>query len=81
MEGADTCCGLGGSFGIKHREISLAIQAKKMEAIKKTNAQVVVTSCPGCLIQLMDGVRRHQLPIKVMHIAQLLGGETRGKVK
>ena len=72
MEGADTCCGLGGSFGITHRDISLAIQAKKMEAIKKTNAQVVVTSCPGCMIQLMDGVRRHGLPLKVMHISQLI---------
>ena len=75
MEGADECCGLGGAFGITHRDISLAIQAKKMESIKKTGAQIVVTSCPGCLIQLRDGARRHGLPIEVMHISQLIGGQ------
>jgi glycolate oxidase iron-sulfur subunit len=72
MENADGCCGLGGPFGIGHRDVSLAIQAKKMESIKKTEAQVVATSCPGCLIQLMDGVRRHGLSVEVMHISQLI---------
>ncbi|MGA7678373.1 MAG: (Fe-S)-binding protein [Dehalococcoidia bacterium] len=75
MDGADECCGLGGAFGITHRDISLAIQAKKMESIKKTGAQIVVTSCPGCLIQLRDGARRHGLPIEVMHISQIIGGQ------
>lgn len=74
MEGADECCGLGGDFSIRHRETSLAIQAKKMESIKKTGAQVVVTSCPGCMIQLWDGARRHKLPVEVMHISQLISG-------
>ncbi len=74
MEGADECCGLGGAFSIKHRDISLAIQARKMQSIKRTGAQAVVTACPGCLVQLRDGVHRHRLPIKVMHIAQLIRG-------
>ncbi|MFH0976779.1 MAG: (Fe-S)-binding protein [Spirochaetota bacterium] len=72
MEGADSCCGLGGSFGITHPDVSKAIQAKKVEAIKKSGADVVVTSCPGCMIQLMDGLRRYKLPVKVMHIAELM---------
>jgi glycolate oxidase iron-sulfur subunit len=74
MEGADECCGLGGSFGITHRDVSLVIQAKKMQSIKRTGAQIVVTSCPGCLIQLRDGARRHGLPVEVMHISQLIRG-------
>jgi glycolate oxidase iron-sulfur subunit len=72
MEGADDCCGLGGAFAIDHREISLALQTRKMQSIARTGAEAVVTSCPGCLIQLMDGVRRHKLPVKVMHISQLV---------
>ena len=75
MEGADKCCGLGGSFGITHRDASLAILDKKMESIKKTGAEVVVTSCPGCMIQLMDGVRRQGLPIDVMHISRMIRGQ------
>jgi Fe-S oxidoreductase len=43
-----------------------------MQNIKNTRAQIVVTSCPGCLIQLRDGVRRNNLPVKVMHISELL---------
>jgi len=76
MEGADSCCGLGGSFGMTHREASLAIQALKMKSIEKTGAQTVATSCPGCLIQLMDGVRRHRLPVRVVHISQLICAQT-----
>ena len=78
MEGADSCCGLGGSFGIIHRDISLAIQAKKMEAIRNTNAEAVVTSCPGCMIQLLDGANRHDMPVKVFHIAQVVQGRLVG---
>ena len=78
MDGADSCCGLGGSFGIIHRDISLAIQEKKMKAIKNTGAQAVVTSCPGCMIQLMDGVRRYDMPVKVLHIAQVVQGRLVG---
>ncbi len=75
MEGADSCCGLGGSFGITHREESLAIQAVKMQSIKRTDAEAVLTSCPGCLIQLMDGCRRHRLPVRVIHLSELICGQ------
>ena len=72
MEGADKCCGLGGSFGINHRDVSLVILDKKMESIKKTGAEIVATSCPGCMIQLLGGVRRHRLSIDVRHISQMI---------
>jgi glycolate oxidase iron-sulfur subunit len=72
MDAADACCGLGGSFGIKHRDTSLAIQEKKMQSIQKTGASIVATACPGCMIQLMDGIRRHGMPVEVVHVAQLL---------
>ncbi|MDY6974042.1 MAG: (Fe-S)-binding protein [Thermodesulfobacteriota bacterium] len=80
MEDAGDCCGLGGSFGITHREASRAILEKKMESVKKAKASVVVTSCPGCMIQLMDGIRRHRAPIEVMHISQLLCGQRPGRL-
>ena len=75
MEGADDCCGLGGAFALAHRDISMAIQDKKIQNIKNSGAQIVVTSCPGCLIQLRDGVRRNKLPVKIMHISELIRGQ------
>jgi glycolate oxidase iron-sulfur subunit len=79
MEGADDCCGLGGSFRLSHPDASVAIQSKKIESIRKTGADIVATSCPGCMIQLMDGLRRNDLPIKVMHIGQLIKDSQQNK--
>jgi glycolate oxidase iron-sulfur subunit len=80
MDAADSCCGLGGYFGIAHPDLRLAILAKKVDAIRRSGADIVTTACPGCLLQLMDGLRREKLPVKVMHLAQLVrgGGPGRG---
>jgi glycolate oxidase iron-sulfur subunit len=74
MEGADSCCGLGGYFGVAHPDLRLAILAKKVDAIRRSGADIVTTSCPGCLLQLMDGLRRENLPIRAIHLAQLVQG-------
>ena len=73
MDMAEKCCGQGGSFGIKHPEASLALLDQKMESVRKTGAQAIVTSCPGCTLQLQDGARRHGLSLEVMHISRFFG--------
>ncbi len=73
MDMAEKCCGQGGSFGIKHPQESLALLAQKMESVRRSGAQAIVTSCPGCTVQLLDGVRRHGLSVEVMHISRFLG--------
>jgi Fe-S oxidoreductase len=75
MEGADSCCGLGGYFGIAHPDLRLAILAKKVDAIRRSGADIVTSACPGCLVQIMDGLRRENLPVRVMHLAQLMRGD------
>ena len=72
MENADMCCGLGGAFGITHRDISLRLQEKKIESIKKTKAHIVATECPGCMLQIAEGIKRFSLPVQIRHIAELL---------
>ena len=72
MDMAEKCCGQGGSFGVKHPEASLALLSRKMASVKKTGAQAIVTSCPGCTLQLLDGARRHGLDVKVIHISRLM---------
>ena len=75
MDGADTCCGLGGYFGIAHPDLRLALLAKKVDAIRRSGADIVTAACPGCLVQIMDGLRRENLPVKVVHLAQLIRGD------
>jgi glycolate oxidase iron-sulfur subunit len=79
MPEADRCCGAAGSYNIMHYEQSMAVLAKKMENLKKTQAQILTTECPGCLIQLGYGVRREKLPVEVIHISQLLERAYLGK--
>ena len=72
MVRADWCCGMAGSFSIYYYDLSKKIADKKVETIKGTNADIVATGCPGCMIQLVDNTMRHKVPVKVMHIMELL---------
>ncbi|OPY68343.1 MAG: Lactate utilization protein A [Syntrophorhabdaceae bacterium PtaU1.Bin034] len=72
MPNADLCCGMGGSFSVYHYDITKKIAAKKMEGIKATGADLVVTACPGCMINLIDNVVHNKMPQKVYHLLQLV---------
>ncbi|MFC1988145.1 (Fe-S)-binding protein [Chloroflexota bacterium] len=73
MPCADRCCGMAGSFSLYYYDLSKKIAEKKIDDIRSTNADIVVTDCPGCRIQLTDNIVRHGMPQKVMHILDLLG--------
>ena len=45
---------------------------RKMENLKKTGADLLVTSCPACIMQLSYGVRKHGLSTRVCHISELI---------
>jgi glycolate oxidase iron-sulfur subunit len=72
MPNADLCCGMGGSFSMYHYDITKKIADKKMDGIKATNADIVVTACPGCMINLIDNVLRNKMPQKVYHLLELV---------
>jgi len=69
---ADLCCGAAGSYNIMHYDQSMVVLDRKMNNLQKTEAVVLTTECPGCCIQLSYGVRKHNLPIKVVHISELI---------
>ncbi len=69
---ADRCCGMAGTFSINYYELSKKIADKKAASIRSTDADVVVTDCPGCQIQLIDTGKRNGLPQQVRHIMELL---------
>jgi len=72
MEGADKCCGFGGSYTAKFPQISAALLEKKLKFIEESGAEVVAVDCPGCLLQLQGGLDKKGSKIKVMHTASLL---------
>jgi len=77
MEGSDRCCGMGGTFSVYHYDTSLKINAGKSDAIEKTGAEAVVTGCPGCMMQLADGLNQRGVQARVMHTLELLARKIR----
>jgi len=73
MPDADRCCGMAGTFSIFFYDLSRKIADKKAASIDSTGADIVVTDCPGCQIQLIDSTTRHGMPQKVRHIMELFG--------
>ena len=68
MENSDECCGMAGNFSLKFKKISKKIGEKKALNIKNTNAEIVITSCPACILQI-----KNSLPNKsVKHIVETL---------
>ncbi len=71
MPEADRCCGMAGAFSVHFYDISKKIADRKMENAASTGADIIVTDCPGCEIQLIDGTMRRGMPAQVMHIMEL----------
>ncbi len=69
---ADWCCGGAGAYALQHHELATRVLERKMDHVADTRAQTLVTSCPACMIQLEHGVRRHNLPMTVKHISQVI---------
>ena len=68
----ETCCGFGGTYSLKFADISREILDKKLADAVSTGAKVLITECPGCILQLRGGVEKRKLDLKVMHIAEAL---------
>jgi glycolate oxidase iron-sulfur subunit len=79
MEGADRCCGLGGTFNVYHYGSSMEINDLKSEAIIATGADAVATGCPGCMMQLDDGLKQHGSTVEVVHTVELLARQLLGE--
>lgn len=72
MENASACCGLGGTFSVYHYDHAKEIGARKIPGLKESGAQQVATGCPGCIMQLQDSINHAGLPIKAVHLLDLV---------
>jgi glycolate oxidase iron-sulfur subunit len=72
LEGADSCCGSAGTYNIEQPEMSDLILDRKLETIRASRAEVVVTSNPGCLLQLKKGLAERLPSVRIMHLTEVL---------
>jgi glycolate oxidase iron-sulfur subunit len=70
---SDVCCGSAGSYNLTEPEMAERLQKRKIENILKTGAKVVVTTNPGCLLQIRAGLKKAGAhDIEALHIADFL---------
>ena len=72
MGAAEECCGFGGTFSIKFPEVSGAMARTKIDSIQKTGASTIVSIDSSCLMQLQGVIDRAGLPIRTLHLAEVL---------
>lgn len=87
MPGAGDCCASAGIYNVLHFDESMAILDEKMLKAKTTGASTIVTTNPGCHLQMRLGVRRAGLEgrVRALHLAEFLAecvfGENSEKLK
>jgi glycolate oxidase iron-sulfur subunit len=72
MQGPEECCGFGGFFSVNFKKLSKDIGKKKLASAGDTWADTIITSCPGCMMQLEDIKRRTGSGMEIMHIIELI---------
>ena len=72
LEEADWCCGGAGSYALSHYDLAMQVLKRKMDNIRSTGAEMVLTSCPSCVMQLKYGARLYQVPVRVRHVSECL---------
>ena len=66
--GPPECCGFGGVFCASYKEISQGLLRKSANKLLDTQAEAVVTSCPGCMLQLGQQITDRP----VLHLVEII---------
>jgi L-lactate dehydrogenase complex protein LldE len=72
MKDTDVCCGFGGTFSVKHEAISTAMADQKVQNALETKAEYIISTDSSCLMHQEGFIKKHNKPIKVAHIADVL---------
>lgn len=79
MNGAEECCGFGGTFSVKFGTVSSRIAEKKCLNIQAAGADAVVLGDLGCMLNIEGKLRRMgDEKTRVLHVAEVLAGDVEG---
>lgn len=68
IETESGCCGFGGLYSFTNKELSKSLLQNNASRYANAGADILVTACPGCMIQLSKLIT----DIPVFHIIELL---------
>ena len=72
MKNNDVCCGFGGTFSVKYEPISTAMAEQKVQSALDTGAEYIVATESSCLMHIDGYIRKHNIPLKIKHVADIL---------
>ena len=76
---ASLCCGSAGVYNLLQPEAAEQLGDRKVANLLETRAEAVVSANPGCLLQLMSGLRRRgERAMPAFHMVELLDASIRG---
>lgn len=79
LKESDMCCGSAGIYNLTHNDRSMLILDRKMGNIEATEADMVLTGNPGCLLQLDYGRRAAASDRPVLHPVQVVDAAYRAE--
>jgi len=72
MDESAVCCGSAGIYNLTEPDMAARLQRRKVAAIVRTGATIVVTANPGCAMQVTACLRDAGYAATVKHIVELL---------
>lgn len=77
----EECCGFGGTFSVRHPDISQAMVEDKTHHIEETEADVLVSADWGCLLNINSAYEYQGKAIRGKHLSSFLLERIRGERK
>jgi len=72
LKDEETCCGFGGTFAVKFEAISTAMAQQKVDNALAAGAEYIISTDASCLLHLQGYIEKNHLPIKTLHLADVL---------
>jgi L-lactate dehydrogenase complex protein LldE len=74
LQRPDECCGFGGTFAVSEEAVSCMMGKDRIGDHVQAGTEVLTANDMSCLMHLEGLIRRDRIPIRVMHIAEILAG-------
>ena len=66
------CCGAGGGYKSQFNDFATRIAAERVRDAEETGAEVLITCCPFCVLNLTAGAKMIGSKMKIMDLSQVL---------
>ena len=72
LERPDECCGFGGTFAVSEEAVSCMMGQDRLADHQQAGTQVLASGDMSCLMHLEGLARRQKIPVRVMHVAEII---------